>query len=133
MNLTLILLFALCTATGFFIGYLLNPRVQMPSGAVVASWYGESYRGKAMANGKPFNPDKISCASYLYPIGSTIEITPVHSRKGFERSIILDVTDRGPNVEGRHIDLSRAAFAKLAPLEVGLIKVRPRLISDHRN
>ena len=133
LSLMLVLIVAGFVLAGL-VGWLIECRSHASSsGSVVASWYGESYRGKTMANGKAYNPDKISCASYLYPIGSTIEVTIVRPRDGFRKSIIVDVTDRGPNVQGRHIDLSRAAFAQLAPLEIGLIRVRPRLISDHRD
>lgn len=101
-------------------------------GKLIASWYGEGYRGRTMANGQLFDPDKMTCASYLYPLGSVIEVTPIHQTPGLRKSVIVPVTDRGPNVEGRHIDLSRAAFGAISPLEKGLLGVRVRLISDKR-
>lgn len=123
---------------GLFVGYVceyLERRETTASttpGKLIASWYGEGYRGSPMANGQPFDPDKMTCATYLYPLGSVIEVTPVRPTPGLRRSVIVTVTDRGPHVEGRHVDLSRAAFAAICTLERGLIGVRLRLISDKR-
>src|SRR5256885_351299 len=41
----------------------------------VASWYGEEHRGRLMANGKRFNPDKLTAASWFYPLGTTVRVT----------------------------------------------------------
>lgn len=86
-----------------------------------ASWYGEEHRGLPMANGKPFNPDKLTAASWFYPLGTRVVVT--HA----DRSVVVEITDRGPAKrlvkEGRKIDLSRAAFAKLADPDLGLIEV----------
>ncbi len=92
------------------------PRAQ----AGVASWYGDELRGRLMANGKPFDPDRFTCASWHYPLGTVLRVTLA----GSSRSVTVVVTDRGPARRlRREIDLSRAAFARLAPTSVGLIKV----------
>ncbi len=89
-----------------------------------ASWYGEKYRGKLCANGTPFNPDKMTCASWDYPFGTMLEV----SYQG--RKINVKVTDRGPAKryykKGRKLDLSKAAFAKLTQgnTDIGIIRVR---------
>ncbi len=86
-----------------------------------ASWYGEKHRGLPMANGQPFNPDKCTAASWYFDLGTKVVVT--HGA----RSVVVEITDRGPARrlvnEGRKIDLSRAAFARLANPDVGLIKV----------
>src|SRR5215468_7676281 len=41
----------------------------------VASWYGEEHRGRLMANGKRFNPDKLTAASWFYPLGTKVQVT----------------------------------------------------------
>ncbi len=88
----------------------------------VASWYGESHRNLPMANGEPFNPDKLTAASWFYPMGTRVQVS--HGR----RSVTVKITDRGPAErlvrEGRIIDLSQAAFARLGDLDDGLIQVR---------
>ena len=93
-------------------------------GADRASWYGEKQRGLPMANGQRFNPDKLTGASWLFDFGSKVVVTHAN------RSVIVEITDRGPTKrlvhEGRKIDLSRAAFAKLADPDLGLIDVTIR-------
>ena len=91
----------------------------------MASWYGESHRGRLMANGKPFDPDKLTAASWFYPLGSRVRVT---LRAGVEpRSVTVTITDRGPANDlvrdGRIIDLTHGAFKKLASPDLGLIPI----------
>jgi rare lipoprotein A (peptidoglycan hydrolase) len=89
-----------------------------------ASWYGEQQRGLPMANGQRFNPDRLTAASWFFNFGTKVVVTHAN------RSVVVEITDRGPTKrlvnEGRKIDLSRAAFAKLADLDFGLIDVTVR-------
>lgn len=73
-----------------------------------------------MANGKPFDKNQLTCASWNYPLGTKLTVT--HG----EKSVQVTVTDRGPNkrLKGRIIDLSQAAFQELADPKLGLISVR---------
>ncbi len=93
----------------------------------MASWYGEAHRGKPMANGKKFDPDKLTAASWYYPLGTKVRVTITEPRHA-PRSVLVAVTDRGPAKdlvqEGRIIDLARAAFKQLADLDLGLVTVR---------
>ena len=93
----------------------------LPCRADQASWYGEEHRGDLMANGHRFNPDKLTAASWFYALGTKLIIS--HA----DRYVVVEVTDRGPAKrlvqEGRTIDLTRAAFAKLASPTLGLIDV----------
>lgn len=86
-----------------------------------ATWYGEHWRGKKMANGKPYNPDAFTCASWDYPLGSKLRLTYEKS------SVTVHVTDRGGKNRwyqfGKTIDLTPTAFAKLAPLKTGSIPI----------
>ena len=89
-----------------------------------ASWYGEKERGLPMANGQRFNPDKLTAASWFFNFGTKVVVTHAN------RSVVVEITDRGPAKrllnKGRKIDLSRAAFAKLANPDLGLIDVTVR-------
>jgi rare lipoprotein A len=86
-----------------------------------ASWYGEELRGHLMANGKPFNPNNMTCATWFFPLGAKLEVT------AGKKSVVVIVTDRGPAkrlvAQGRVIDLSKAAFGKLADTRKGLVTV----------
>ncbi|HWX21481.1 MAG TPA: septal ring lytic transglycosylase RlpA family protein [Candidatus Binatia bacterium] len=105
--------------------YLADSSPQPPA-AGLASWYGEEHRGKLMANGQPFDPDKLTAASWFYPFGTKVRVT-LESAPGTTRSVVVTITDRGPErrlvLDGRVIDLARAAFEKLAPAKAGLVRV----------
>jgi rare lipoprotein A len=96
----------------------------LPCRAEQASWYGEAHRGRLMANGHRFNPDKLTAASWFYHLGARVVVTYN------DRSVVVEITDRGPAKrlvqQGRTIDLSRAAFARLADPDLGLIDVTVR-------
>lgn len=104
---------------------LLVGAAELHAGSIVrgkASWYGEEHRGKPMANGRPFDPDELVCASWDYPLGAIVKVTYR------SREVILRVEDRGPAKrlvrQGRVVDLSKAAFRRLgADPKIGLIDV----------
>jgi len=91
-----------------------------------ASWYGEDHRGRLMANGKRFNPDRLTAASWFYPLGSKVRVTVAEPNKP-RRRVLVTITDRGPSKDlvrdGRIIDLTHAAFRQLARPNLGLISV----------
>ena len=96
-----------------------------------ASWYGEEHRGRLMANGRKFNPDKLTAASWYYPLGSRVQVicnTPGRAT----RSVVVTITDRGPAKDlvqnGRIIDLTRAAFRRLSEPNAGLVQVVVRRV-----
>ncbi len=92
----------------------------------LASWYGEEHRGKLMANGRKFDPDKFTAASWFYPLGTKVRVTATSSANT-TRSVLVTITDRGPDPEfvksGRIIDLSHAPFKMLAHPDLGLVAV----------
>ena len=83
----------------------------------VASWYGEKYRGRLTANGEVFSPDEYTAAHKTLPFGTRLLV------KNGPNKVIFRVNDRGPFIEGRELDLARAAFEELAQKEAGLITV----------
>lgn len=91
-----------------------------------ASFYARELVGKKMANGKPYNSYLPTVATWAFPLGSTIELTYV-SKGGQKRSVICEVTDRGPSKalrdKGRLFDLSYSAFRVLENPKVGVIHV----------
>ena len=91
----------------------------------VASCEAESGQ-HTMANGKELNDNLYTVASWDYPFGTKLAI----SANG--RTVVVTVSDRGPAKRlyraGRKIDLSRAAYQKLAPLSTGIITVEVKKI-----
>lgn len=102
----------------------------------LASWYGEEHRGKLMANGRPFDPDRMTGASWYYPFGTLIRVTAVDPSlpSSARKSVLVRITDRGPSKKyvdsGRIIDLSRAAFNALASPDLGLIQVQLEIVPE---
>lgn len=92
-----------------------------------ASYYGEAYRGKRMANGERFDPTALTCATWEWPLGSWLEIT--HNK----RTVVVRVTDRGPAFNlGRLVDLSQGAFEHLANWRLGVIDVTIREVAPQQ-
>lgn len=78
-----------------------------------------------MANGIPFDPDKLTAASWFYPLGTKVRVTSLGPTG--TRTVLVTVTDRGPDWKlvrsGRIIDLGYAAFRRIADPASGLVKV----------
>jgi len=94
--------------------------------AGTASWYGKGFEGKRTASGYRYNSSALTCASNKYPFGTVLKVT----NKANKKSVVVVVTDRGGfHKLGREIDLSRAAFSKIANTNQGLIKVDIQVLS----
>mgnify|MGYP003705464233 CR=1 FL=1 len=89
----------------------------------IASFYHEGqYIACGVKNGKSkkFNPDGISAAHKTLPCGTKVKVT----RKDTGKSIVLTITDRGPYIPGRIIDLSRGAAKEMDMLVRGIVPVK---------
>ncbi len=97
---------------------------------VKSSWYdcnkkGECSRNKIMANGKKFNPNAMTAAHKYLRLGTMVEVTNLKNGK----RVIVKITDRGPYVPGRELDLSKGAASKLNMIASGTQKVRMRVLN----
>lgn len=91
----------------------------------VASFYHNGLTGFKMANGDRYDPADLTCAHLTYPLGSLLKIA---RKDNPNHSVMVIVTDRGPYVKGRIIDLSRRAAKELGILHSGLADVVVALI-----
>ena len=81
------------------------PRGYAPTGEVLAglaSWYGPGFVGSPTASGSPYDPERLTCAHKSLPLGTVIRV----SANG--RAVSCLVNDRGPYIEPRILDMSRA-------------------------
>jgi rare lipoprotein A len=86
-----------------------------------ASFYAEAHHGKTMANGQPFNMNAMTAASNSLPLGSRARVETMGKSHSY---VDVRITDTGGfGKYGRIVDLSKAAFAKLAPTSKGVIRV----------
>ena len=86
----------------------------------IASWYGNPYHGRRAANGEIYDMEKLTAAHRTLPFGARVRVTNLDNGKNVE----VRITDRGPFVDGRVIDLSRAAARQIAMLGPGTARVR---------
>jgi rare lipoprotein A len=93
-----------------------------PSGPELglASFYARSLQGQRTASGARYNSRAMTCAHRTYAFGTVLRVTDVESG----RSVLVKVTDRGPFVPGRVVDLSWAAARRLGILDRGVARVR---------
>ena len=89
-----------------------------------ASWYGEQFSGRRTAAGHPFNPLRLTAAHRTLGLGTKVKVTELRSG----RSVVVQITDRGPFIPGRGIDLSYAAALKLGMVRRGIAQVRLDLV-----
>ena len=92
----------------------------------VASWYGEQFHGKQAANGEVFNMEALTAAHRTMPLGSVVRV--VNLSNG--RHIHVRITDRGPYVNGRILDLSHAAAVQLGMEHGGLTYVQVEIVGQ---
>jgi rare lipoprotein A len=85
-----------------------------------ASWYGKTHQGKRMANGKPFDRMQLTAASKTLPLGTRVKVTCLKTGQ----SIWVTITDRGPFVGRRILDLSEAAALAIGLKPYGVAQVR---------
>lgn len=90
----------------------------------IASWYGPNFHGRPTANGEIFDQYAMTAAHTTLPIPSIAEVTNLENG----RSVIVRVNDRGPFVDDRIIDMSRAAATELGYIGTGLARVRVRYL-----
>lgn len=92
----------------------------------IASWYGPGFHGKATASGETYNQYAMTAAHKILPLGTTVRITHLDSGK----SALVRINDRGPFVDNRVIDLSRAAATRLDMMGKGTARVRVQSIGE---
>ena len=84
-----------------------------------ASFYASHFNGRRTASGERLHPDSMTCAHRSYPFGTLLMVyNPANGR-----SVHVRVTDRGPYVQGRIIDLSWSAAKKLGIIGQGIATV----------
>lgn len=93
-----------------------------------ASWYGERFHGRTTASGAPYDMYAFTAAHRTLPFGTVVRVTRTDTRQ----SVVVEITDRGPFVSGRVIDVSYAAAVDLglvgpghAPVELEILDASP--------
>ncbi|MGB6900991.1 MAG: septal ring lytic transglycosylase RlpA family protein [Candidatus Acidiferrum sp.] len=90
-----------------------------------ASWYGVPFNGRRASNGEIYDMNKLTAAHRTLPFDTMVRVTNLNNGK----STTVRITDRGPFVENRIIDLSQAAAREIESIGPGVVPVRVEVIS----
>lgn len=94
-----------------------------------ASWYGTKFHGQRTSSGEPYDMFAMTAANKTLPIPTYVQVKNLENGK----TVVVRVNDRGPFHEGRIIDLSYAAAAKLDMLGKGTAKVEVTALAPYQS
>ena len=92
-----------------------------------ASWYGEPFNGRRASNGEIYDMYKLTAAHRTLPFDTKVRVTNLNNGK----STTVRITDRGPFVENRIIDLSLAAAREIDLVGPGVAPVRVEVLGGN--
>jgi rare lipoprotein A len=87
-----------------------------------ASYYADKFEHKPMANGKKFSQHKLTAAHKTLPLGTKVIVTNLTN----DKRVKVRITDRGPFVQGRIVDLSKKAAKRIDMIDAGVAQVELR-------
>lgn len=90
-----------------------------PTSRGLASWYSERTNGRRTASGIPFCDHQLTAAHRSLPFGTLVRVT--NAKNG--RSQTVRITDRGPFIRGRIIDLGKRAADDIGMINAGVVPV----------
>ncbi|HET7314340.1 septal ring lytic transglycosylase RlpA family protein [Salinisphaera sp.] len=90
-----------------------------------ASYYAASFNGQTTASGEPYDPHALTAAHRTLPLGSRVRVVNLEN----DKHVTVRINDRGPFVDGRVIDLSKAAAKKLDMRHDGVVPVTLQIVS----
>jgi len=91
----------------------------------LASWYGHPYHGRPAANGEIYDMEGFTAAHRTLPFGTRVRVVNLTNGK----TVDVRITDRGPFVENRIIDVSHAAAGAIGLIGPGVARVRLDILS----
>lgn len=118
---------------GWLYPYTINGKTYFPLPSAegyeevcTASWYGPKFHENLSASGEIYNMYDFTAAHKILPIGTYVLVENLENGK----QIVVRISDRGPFVGDRCIDLSYAAAKELGMMEKGLAKVKITALSE---
>jgi len=91
-----------------------------------ASWYGNPFHGRRASNGEVYDMYKLTAAHRTLPFETMVRVTNLNNGK----STTVRITDRGPFVDNRIIDLSQAAAREIESIGPGVVPVRIEVLGN---
>ncbi|HMO39412.1 MAG TPA: septal ring lytic transglycosylase RlpA family protein [Saprospiraceae bacterium] len=93
-----------------------------------ASFYDDSFHGSETAYGVKYDKNELTAAHKIHPFGTILKVTRLDNK----RSVNVKVTDKGPYLKGRVIDLSRRAAEVLGMINDGVVEVKVEVVQSAR-
>jgi rare lipoprotein A (peptidoglycan hydrolase) len=90
-----------------------------------ASYYADEFHGRLTANGEVFDMNAFTAAHRTLPFGTICRVTNLEN----DKSVEVRINDRGPFVDNRILDLSRAAAKAIGALVSGVVQIRLEVLS----
>ena len=104
----------------YFVSFLfLMSTIGFAQNSVKASFYHKKFEGRMTSNGTRYRSDSLTCAHKTLPFGTRLKVVNPENNN----FVIVKVTDRGPFIKGREIDLSYAAADRLDIVNKGVAQV----------
>jgi rare lipoprotein A len=95
--------------------------------SVIASYYADKFNGRRTTSGKKFSNSGYTAAHKKLPFGTKVKVT----NEANGRFVIVEITDRGPFVRSKEIDLTKRAFMVLADNKrSGMLRVKIEIIEN---
>ncbi|HUU40195.1 MAG TPA: septal ring lytic transglycosylase RlpA family protein, partial [Desulfatiglandales bacterium] len=92
----------------------------------MASWYGKEFHGRRAANGEVFNMYAQTAAHKTLPFGTYVKVENLSNQK----EVVVRITDRGPFIKDRILDLSYGAARDIGLINPGVTEVRLVALSE---
>ena len=102
-----------------------NPALSAYTEEGIASWYGIPFHGRRASNGEVYDMNKLTAAHRTLPFETVVRVTNLSNGK----ATVVRITDRGPFVDNRIIDLSMAAAREIDSVGAGVVPVRLEIVS----
>ena len=99
--------------------FILISTLSFAQESVKASYYHSKFEGRRTSNGSKYRADSLTCAHRTLPFGTRLKVENPENNS----FVIVKVTDRGPFIKGREIDLSYAAADRIGIIPKGIAEV----------
>lgn len=106
-----------------------NTKTSLFKDEVFACYYHNKFNGRKTANGDVFSNNKLTAAHKTLSFGTKVKVTNIEN----DKSVIVEINDRGPFTKGLEIDLSKKAFDAIShDKKAGKLQVKLELINDSK-
>ena len=92
----------------------------------IAIYYADKMQGHKLASGSTYDKDALTAAHRSLPFGTNVRVTNLKNNK----SVVVQINDRGPHGKGQVIDVSRKAAEELDFVKEGKTRVKLEVVSD---